>query len=212
MSSDLKQKIGLGLSALAMLVASATLGASVARLVRPVDYVLAATLRGAPPKPVPAPTIPLPPGDLGKLIASLKITVPDLAFDFSPLPKLKFSSFNLPFPDLPARGLFGNMGVDPSVNFRGDVSVSMPTVVIPDLTSSAPPADVPTGGAIPAGTDPPATGQAAPPTSGQPGQSVVEANVANCVQFSAVPSAQVCTMIPDLNGQRLCSACKNAGF
>lgn len=201
MNRVLKDNVILGFLVAATLTASAVLGGSTVRLLKPTDTALAAALRGAPPKPVAAPTVPLPPGDIGKLIAGLKISVPDLAFELSPMPKLKVSSFNLPFPDLPAKGLFGNIGVDPKIDYRGDVVISVPTTAIPDVSQPAPPAV-------------PSSGQTAPPSAAPPTEqpSSLEPNVSNCAQFSSMPNAQFCLTVPDSNGQKLCQICKQSGF
>ncbi len=122
--------------ALAVFGASAVLGGSAVRLLGPSDAALAAALRGSAPRPVPALTAPLATDDVRRVIAGLKITAPDLDFGLSPLPSLPLSAFNLAAPDLPATGLFTNMGIDPKVDFRGDLTVPAPPTRAPDFSTA----------------------------------------------------------------------------
>ncbi len=149
--------------------------------------------------------------DVAKLLAAIKIVPPKLSFNFSAMPDLKVSAFNLLGPALQAKGLVG-FAVDPSLKFDGDAAIAPP-----DVSSMITP--MPQGGPVPAPTTQPPTGSVppagttptSPSTGGQPpaGTTGMVISPEACAQFRGVPS---CSMIGDPNGASYCGQCKAAGY
>jgi len=137
-------------------------------------------------------------------IGSLTVAAP--SFDIpssSALPNLDVSALNLTSANLPSKGIYKDFSVntDTAYSYKMDIAVPAINITVPDL-----PAAGTTGGTI-GGTVGGSTGN-----TGSSGASQGAVTPANCAQFSAMPSAQYCTSVPDANGRTLCSQCKAAGL
>lgn len=143
---------------------------------------------------------------IDKALEGLKTNIPIFDLSSSPIPNIKIAPLNLALPALPGKGLMKNFTVNTNVGYTGGaVKIEAPQI---DVSKYIPqiPTGIPSG--IPTVTTPTVTTPAeTTPTVTAPAASTV--NVANCAQFSGVPS---CSYVGDANGQTLCNQCKTAGF